>query len=172
MHKLLQATAFGFMVGRNHHLPTFLARLRAWKGQIPLLGGEGTATPAAHATRTHLEKGLSQQGSAHSYQVATPWGEPGSKSSSPTPLPPFPTNLFLPTQHQGLAQLSTSSHTTTKDLPLNTPLRTRMLWDRSPTSHGITRFRMVSTGEDSFGLNTNTPRQEHTMQENHAESEQ
>lgn len=38
-------------------------------------------------------------------------------------------------------------------------------------SHGITRFRM-STGEDSFGLSTNTPGQEQTMQENHAENEQ
>lgn len=38
-------------------------------------------------------------------------------------------------------------------------------------SHGITRFRMMSTGEDSFGLNTNTPGQEQTMQENHAENE-
>lgn len=47
-----------------------------------------------------------------------------------------------------------------------------MLWDRSPMSHGITRFRMMSTGEDSFGLSTNTPGQEQTMQENHAENEQ
>lgn len=46
--KLLQATAFGFVVGRNRHLPTFLARLRAWKGQIPVLAGEDAPTPAAH----------------------------------------------------------------------------------------------------------------------------
>lgn len=57
--KLLQATErwmFGFVVGRNRHFPTFLARLKSGKGQIPVLGGEDIATPAAHPTRTHLEK--------------------------------------------------------------------------------------------------------------------
>lgn len=85
--KLLQATAFGFMAGRNRHLPTFLARLRAWKGRIPFLGGEDTATPAAHPTRTHLEKGLQPTRiCSPGYQVS----KPGSKSSSPYSSAPFP----------------------------------------------------------------------------------
>lgn len=38
-------------------------------------------------------------------------------------------------------------------------------------SCGTTRFRMMSMGEGSFGLNTNKSRQEQTMQENHAENQ-
>lgn len=46
-----------------------------------------------------------------------------------------------------------------------------MFWYRSPTSCGTTGFRMMSMGEDSFGLNTNKSGQEQTMQENHAENQ-
>lgn len=38
-------------------------------------------------------------------------------------------------------------------------------------SCGITGCRMMSRGEDSFGLNTNKSGQEQTMQENHAENQ-
>lgn len=43
-----------------------------------------------------------------------------------------------------------------------------MFWYRSPTSCGVTGFRMMNMGEDSFGLNTNTSGQEQSVQENHA----
>lgn len=176
----------GQLSGRNcskqQHLASWLGETGAFPPSLPGSGlGNGKFQSWVVRTQLHLllippgltwrRRACSQPGSAHGYQVATPWGESGSKSSSLYSSAPFLYKPLLPTQHQGLARLSASSQTTTKDLPLNTPLRTRMLWDRTPTSHGITRFRMMSTGEDSFGLNTNTPGQEQTMQENHAENE-
>lgn len=46
-----------------------------------------------------------------------------------------------------------------------------MVWYRSPTSCGVSRFGTMSMGEDSFGLNTNTSGQEQSMRENHAEKQ-
>lgn len=43
-----------------------------------------------------------------------------------------------------------------------------MFWYRRPMSCGVTGFRVMNMGEDSFGLNTNTSGQEQSVQENHA----
>ncbi|XP_005050937.1 PREDICTED: uncharacterized protein LOC101816004 [Ficedula albicollis] len=155
LHKEGQFSSTDF--SRQQHLASWLGETSTFS---PSLLGSGLGKGKFHSwvvrTELHLllipsgltwRRACSQPGPAHSY----PGVGQAPRAPLPPPLPPFPTNLLLPTQRQGLAQLSTSSHATTKDLPLKTPLRTRMLWDRSPTSHGITRFRMMSTGEDSFG---------------------
>lgn len=121
--------------------------------------------------------------------TATKWPQSRASQARRAPLPvclhPFRTNLFPQTQRWGSARSAAEQRIflppaqadalLPNNLPLKAPLRTRtpwrMFWYGSPTSCGTTGFRMMSMGEDSFGLNTNKSGQEQIMQENHAENQ-
>lgn len=93
----------GQFSGRNcskqQHLVSWLGETGAFPPSLLGSGlGQGKFQSWVVRTQLHLllippgltwRRACSQPGSAHSYQVATPWSEPGSKSSSPYSSAPF-----------------------------------------------------------------------------------